>query len=109
MRPRVTVCPHTGPDGSCPNLVSKDNPCPIHGRPLNASWSPTRDRTAQHKLRAITVKARGPRCERCGWNALDTRGKGLQLHHYGPRDDQVTLLCGKDGNNCHKRVDSHAR
>lgn len=66
---------------------------------------------AHHKLRAVVVKARGPRCERCGWNALDTRGKGLQMHHVRPGDrpENVILLCGDKGNNCHAAVDTKAR
>lgn len=101
MRQRVSVCP----EPSCPNLT----PCEVHGRPANASWSPQRDRTSHHKLRAVVVKARGPRCERCGWEALDLRGKGLDLHHVKPGDrpENVTLLCGKQSpNNCHAQVDS---
>jgi hypothetical protein len=31
------VCPHVDKDGSCPELVNAQNPCPKHGRPLNAS------------------------------------------------------------------------
>lgn len=108
---RWTACPYAGPDGPCPTLVARDDPCPTHGRPKNASWSPDRDRAAQHKLRAKVVKARGARCERCGWEALDARGKGLQLHHDRPEDVEsaVRLLCGRDGNNCHAAVDRHAR
>jgi hypothetical protein len=74
---RVTVCTTPG----CAELVTRDLPCPQHGRPVNASWSPQRDRTTHHKLRAVVVKARGPRCERCGKPAEDSRGKGLQMHH----------------------------
>lgn len=57
------------------------------------------------------IAARGPKCERCGWPALDGRGRGLQMHHHGPKDlpEHVTLLCGDKGNNCHAAVDSHAR
>lgn len=98
-RTRVTVCAVPG----CYELT----PCIQHSRPKNASWSPQRDRKAHHKLRAVVVKARGPRCERCGWEALDSRGRGLQMHHHGPKDlpEHVTLLCRK----CHRDVDRSAR
>lgn len=107
MRQRVTVCPHTGPNGSCPNLVSKDEPCPTHGRPKNASWSPDRDRKAHWKLRMAVIKARGAQCERCRKPAEDGRGKGLQMHHIRPGNTpaDVILTC----RDCHKEIDTHAR
>lgn len=111
VRQRVTVCTHTGPDGSCPNLVTPDEPCPDHGRPKNASWSPDRDRASLFRLRYAVIKARGARCERCGWASPTPQGKGLFLHHIRPEDepDAVQLLCGDLGNNCHGAIDTKAR
>lgn len=103
MRSRATVCTTPG----CPNL----QPCPTHSRPINASWSPRRDRKAHFRLRYAVIKARGAKCERCGWESPTPQGKGLQMHHVRPEDtpEAVQLLCGPMGNNCHGAVDSSAR
>lgn len=103
MRRSTKVCTTPG----CPEIVTASEPCPKHGRPLNASWSPQRDRKSHWKLRMQVIKARGARCERCGKPGEDARGKGIAMHHHGPQDlpEHVTLLC----NDCHRAVDSHAR
>jgi hypothetical protein len=59
------------------------------------------------RLRRYIVKTRGPACERCGQQALDPTGKGLEMHHIKPGNQpaSVILLCG----DCHKRLDPFAR
>lgn len=96
---RITVCTTPG----CPHLA----PCPTHSRPANAPWSKDRDTSEHLRFRRQIIKQRGPACERCGWQAENRRGKGLQLHHVRPGNtpDAVILLCRP----CHRTVDKHAR
>lgn len=103
-------CSYAGPEGPCPELVTKASPCPKHGRPVNAPWSTDRDKNAHERLRRLVIKQRGAKCERCDWQTTPD-GKGLEMHHTRPGDrpENVVLLCGSDANGCHKTVDRHAR
>jgi hypothetical protein len=108
MRPRAQkwhVCSHAGPDGSCPELVNRDNPCPKHGRPVNASWSTDRDRGAQRQFRARVLEHDGYRCTRCGH--VDPSGRSLDAHHVTPTEG--VTLCNSKGNGCHGVTDRNAR
>lgn len=98
----VKVCTTAG----CPNIVSREAPCPVHGRPVNAPWSSDRDLSSHMKLRRQVLQDRGAVCQRCGLMAAPD-GVGLQMHHVKPGDQatSVVLLCGP----CHKEVDRHAR
>lgn len=85
------VCSNPG----CPELVDKRNPCPHHGRPLNAPWS-GRD-IAEHNRWARAAKKAHPYCELCGSTTK------LDAHH-GP-EGKPQVLC----NTCHVSTDTHAR
>jgi hypothetical protein len=74
----------------------------------HTGWSPTRDRSAQRRFRALLVTRSGGRCERVdpntGWRCPHP---GAQAHHdqpgYGPSAGR--FLCHA----CHKLEDPHAR
>lgn len=97
---RYRVCTTRG----CTNLVTRTEPCSKHSRPVNSPWSKDRDTKAHLAQRRALIKQRGPSCQRCGWTTTKD-GKGLQMHHTGPRGDDVVLLC----RGCHRAVDAHAR
>lgn len=95
---RVKVCPHIDRHGrSCPHLM----PCEKHARPANATWSPNRDRQAQHRFRTAVLERDRYTCQRCG----ETRD--LVAHHVLPGDDPSAgvTLCRP----CHRIVDANAR
>jgi hypothetical protein len=97
----VEGLPHVDANGSCPELVNAKNPCPKHGRPLNAHWSSDRDRRAQQWFRDAVLQRDGYRCTRC-----PSTGP-LVAHHVRPGYDVSAgiTLC----ESCHQEVDAHAR
>lgn len=101
-RSKLRVCPKPG----CPQLVDDRNPCPQHGRPLNAPWSKTRDTTAHNRLKRQVLRDRGNHCQRCG-TSFGPAGKGSHMHHIRPGNTPaaVTLLCEP----CHLELDPYAR
>jgi 5-methylcytosine-specific restriction endonuclease McrA len=112
MRPRAQkwhVCSHAGPDGSCPELVNRDNPCPTHGRPVNASWSTDRDRSAQQGSADAVLARDHFTCQKCGH--VDTSGQTLEAHHLRPGYDIEAGLtvCSSSVRGCHKALDPSAR
>lgn len=86
----------------CPQLVNAANPCPAHGRPLNAPWSQDRDRGAQHHFRNAVLNRDGHRCTRCHRNDVP-----LVAHHVRPGYDPSAgvTLC----DDCHQALDANAR
>ncbi len=94
---RLHVCSSPG----CPELVSRDRPCPRHGRPLSARWTEGRDGAAQNRFSRTVLAAAGGVCMRC------RRASATVAHHirpgYAPSDG--IALCDA----CHADVDEHAR
>jgi len=100
MRSKYRVCSHP----SCATLVSRENPCPQHGRPVNASWSKDRDHRAHARNRREVLK-RTTVCEHCG--KLPTRYDPLVVHHVRPGNTPQDVLVVLKS--CHKKLDTHAR
>jgi hypothetical protein len=98
-RARISAYRVCGTPG-CAELVTKTEPCPLHGRPVNAPWSKDRDPKAHYRF-AKAVIARDGKCQRCG-----TR-ENLQAHHVKPGYDPSAgiTLCAS----CHQTLDPHAR
>jgi hypothetical protein len=89
---RRHVCSTPG----CPHLT----PCPEHGRPVNASWTPDRDYGAQEHFRnAVFARSLG-HCERCGERAT-------VAHHVRPGYAPECGLALCDA--CHQALDDKAR
>lgn len=102
MRAKYRVCSHP----SCATLVSRENPCPQHGRPVNASWSKDRDHRAHARnRRQVMASPRGAQCERCG--AKPNADYPLVLHHVKPGDTPDCVLCVC--HRCHSEIDNFAR
>ena len=101
MRPRPQNW-HCCSTPGCPELVNARNPCPAHGRPLNAHWSTDRDRGAQRKFREAVLARDEYRCTRCKRDDVP-----LVAHHVRPGYslEAGVALC----EDCHKAVDSSAR
>lgn len=102
MRAKYRVCSHP----SCATLVSRENPCPQHGRPLTASWSKDRDHRAHARnRRQVMASPRGNQCERCG--AKPNAPYPLVAHHVKPGNtpDCVMVVCEK----CHAQIDTWGR
>lgn len=102
------------PEPGCPNIVSKDEPCPDHSRPKNAPWGKNRSpaqRSEQARLRRVVLKRDNFTCQRCGHH--DPTGKTLDVHHErgadDPRPEHARTLCNKKANGCHSAVDHWAR
>lgn len=102
MRAKWKVCSHP----SCATLVSRENPCPEHGRPLTASWSKDRDHRAHARnRRQVMASPRGAQCERCG--AKPNAPYPLVAHHTKPGNtpDCIMVVCER----CHTAIDNSAR
>jgi hypothetical protein len=68
------------------------------GHPRSGKWA-----TFEHKL----IEARGGKCEACG-GTEDPQGHHIEDFHAHPEKeldpDNVAILCGPKGRNCHLRI-----
>lgn len=98
----ATICPTPG----CPNDADT---CSTHSRQGN--WTPQRapDRQAQARLRQTVLRRDHHSCTRCHHH--DPSGKTLVAHHIKPgyEPDAAITLCNAQANNCHGKLDAHAR
>jgi 5-methylcytosine-specific restriction endonuclease McrA len=108
MRPRRQQWRACATPG-CPELVNAQNPCPQHGRPLNAHWSSDRDRGAQQRFRDAVLARDDWTCQKCGH--VDHSGRTLEAHHLRPGYDieAGVTVCSSSVRGCHKALDPSAR